>query len=65
MVSRCMAGRSAADKIGLTLILLIGGAVVVTAAQWLASHIITWIADMNPCAAWRVGIAGSIPPPIE
>ena len=54
---------TAANKIGLALILLVGGAIAATAAQWLGGHTITWIADMNPCAASRAGVTGSAPPP--
>ena len=52
----------AGTKVWSTLALLVGGALAASAAQWLAGTIITWIADLNPCAAWRAGVTGSIPP---
>jgi hypothetical protein len=49
-------------KFGVTVGMLILLAGVAEAIGKTNSYAIAWIADRNPCAAYKAGVTGSIPP---
>jgi hypothetical protein len=49
-------------KVGYSAILLVAGYFIAFSAAWLGLVVVSWIADINPCAALAAGVTGSKPP---
>ena len=50
------------DKVGMTAMLLVGGYLAALVLAWIGVTVTGWIADINPCVAWRAGVTGSVRP---
>ena len=58
-------GLSRFAKLLVTGAVLIAGYLLALAAAWITTQVVMWLADMNPCVSWRVGVTGSVPPPSD
>ncbi|MBI1894238.1 MAG: hypothetical protein HYS14_09025 [Candidatus Rokubacteria bacterium] len=47
----------------ITIAVLVGGYIVAFVAAWIGTLLVGWIADLNPCVAWKAGVTGSLAPP--
>jgi hypothetical protein len=55
-------GGNRRTKILLTLAVLVGGYLLASVGAWIATTLVGWIADLNPCVSWKAGVTGKLPP---